>query len=566
MVRDRRRLAAIVSADVAGYSRLMGRDESGTLASLKTLLRELIDPKIAEYDGRTVKSMGDGLLLEFPSVVDAVRCAIDVQRGMAERNVGVPLERQLQFRIGINVGDIIIEGEDIFGDGVNVAARLQGLAEPGGICVSRVVRDQVLDKLSFAFEELGPQQVKNIARPVEVYRVALRNEPLPTTAQGRQPTPTVKWRWIGAGIVLVLLLGGTTGWYVLAHRDSRTAAASVAPAFSIVVLPFDTPGRAAADEPAARDATLSLTEAIGKRLSYAWVISPRLAATYRGKANDPRAVGRELNVRYVVEGELRHAGDRVSLTANLIDASTATQVWTHRAEVADAKTAASALTVPPQLVSGLLEALSRAEIRRVAKQAPAAASAMDVVIRAWAVELNGRSPLDQRLEARKLYGEALRIDPNLVMALLGRAGTSLEVARLDPRADRDALLREADQLTNRALALDADDPRVWEERGWVLVQQRRLEESLTAFREALRLGPNRSRTIHDIAIVMIWSGRAEESLAWIDKALEYESGGGLPPYTSGNAVPASCWGAMKTPSQHARNRQRWVVMCTRMFT
>ena len=173
MARDHRRLAAIVSLDVAGYSRLMGSDDSGTLAALKAHRRELIDPKINEYGGRIVKTTGDGLLLEFPSVVDAVRCAVDVQRGMAERNEGIAPDRRLDFRIGINVGDIIIDGDDIFGDGVNVAARLQALSEPGGICVSRVVRDQVLDKLSFAFEDLGAQQVKNIARPVDVFRVDL---------------------------------------------------------------------------------------------------------------------------------------------------------------------------------------------------------------------------------------------------------------------------------------------------------------------------------------------------------------------------------------------------------
>ena len=171
MARDQRRLAAIVSADVVGYSLLMGRDDSATLAGLKAHRQQLIDPKIAEYGGRIVKTTGDGLLLEFPSVVDAVRCAVDVQRGMAERNAGVPPEQRIEFRIGINVGDIIIDGEDIFGDGVNVAARLQTLAEPGGICVSKVVRDQVLDKLSFAFEDLWAQQVKNITRPVEAYRV-----------------------------------------------------------------------------------------------------------------------------------------------------------------------------------------------------------------------------------------------------------------------------------------------------------------------------------------------------------------------------------------------------------
>src|SRR6202162_746727 len=186
MARDQRRLAPCAPADVAGYSLLMGRDDSATLAGLKAHRQELIDPKIAEYGGRIVKTTGDGVLLEFPSVVDAVRCAVDIQRGMAERNAGVPPEQRIDLRIGINVGDIIIDGDDIFGDGVNVAARLQTLAEPSGSCVSRVVKDQGLDKLSFAFEDLGSQQVKNIIRPVEAYRVDLGSVALQTLSAGRR--------------------------------------------------------------------------------------------------------------------------------------------------------------------------------------------------------------------------------------------------------------------------------------------------------------------------------------------------------------------------------------------
>ena len=175
--RVERRLAAILAADVAGYSRLMGADEEGTLAALKAIRRELADPKIKEHRGRIVKTTGDGLLLEFASVVDAVRCAVEVQREMAERNTGVPPDRRIEFRMGINVGDIIRDGRDIYGDGVNIAARLEALAKPGGICVSRVVRDQVRDKLDFGFEDLGEQQVKNIARPIRVHRVVLGERP-----------------------------------------------------------------------------------------------------------------------------------------------------------------------------------------------------------------------------------------------------------------------------------------------------------------------------------------------------------------------------------------------------
>src|SRR5262245_59230576 len=203
MARDQRRLAAIVSADVAGYSRLMGRDESGTLSALKTHRRRLIDPKIAEYGGRIVKTTGDGLLLEFPSVVDAVRCAVDVQRGMAERNSALPDDRRIEFRVGINVGDIIIDGDDIFGDGVNVAARLQSLAEPGGICTSKVVRDQVQDKLNFTFEDLGEKDVKNIARPLEVYRVEIGADDTSVRARRRARWPRRGLGlWIGGGALV----------------------------------------------------------------------------------------------------------------------------------------------------------------------------------------------------------------------------------------------------------------------------------------------------------------------------------------------------------------------------
>src|SRR5271167_2657610 len=237
LARDHRRLAAIVSADVVGYSLLMGRDDSATLAGLKAHRRELIDPKIAEYAGRIVKTTGDGLLLEFPSVVDAVRCAVDVQRGMAERNTGVPSEKRIEFRIGINVGDIIIDGDDIFGDGVNIAARLQTLAEPGGICVSRVVRDQVLDKLSFAFEDLGPQEVKNIARPVEVYRVDLGTEALQTPSPGRRRWQRLMrgpWWWFAAGVT-ALGAAGIAVWALPQFWKAPTPAPTPSP-YSIAIL------------------------------------------------------------------------------------------------------------------------------------------------------------------------------------------------------------------------------------------------------------------------------------------------------------------------------------------
>ena len=285
MARDQRRLAAIVSADVAGYSRLMGQDESGTLTALKAHRREVIDPKIAEYGGRIVKTTGDGLLLEFPSVVEAVRCAVDVERGIAHRNMDVPPERRIEFRVGINVGDIILDGEDIYGDGVNIAARLQALAEPGQICVSKNVRDQVLDKLSFAFEELGAQRVKNIARPIEVYRIldgarGATAQPQGVVGSGgifSRITRGPRWSWLAAGVA-TLAIGGVTIWYV-SIQPKTAATLAGPPLMSVAVIPFTPASPNAEDEAFAERITQDTTSATGAAYAPGWS-SP--TASWRG--------------------------------------------------------------------------------------------------------------------------------------------------------------------------------------------------------------------------------------------------------------------------------------------
>jgi adenylate cyclase len=276
-----RRLAAILAADVAGYSRLMGADEEGTHERLQAHLRELVEPKIKEHRGRTVKNTGDGVLAEFWSVVDAVRCAAEIQRGMIDREPEVPDEQRIRFRIGINLGDVIAEGDDIFGDGVNVAARLEALAEPGGICVSGTVRDHVGDRLPYAFEDLGEQSVKNIARPVRVY--ALRSKviaalPAPNVA----PAPLI----------------------------SQPA---VAPRLSIVVLPFANLGNDPEQQYFADGITEDLTTDLS-RITGMFVISRNTAFTYQGKRVDTKQVGRELNVRYVLEGSVRRSGNQIPST------------------------------------------------------------------------------------------------------------------------------------------------------------------------------------------------------------------------------------------------------------
>jgi TolB-like protein/class 3 adenylate cyclase len=291
--RVERRLTAILAADVVGYSRLMGAEEEGTLAALKAIRRELVDPRIVEHRGRIVKTTGDGLLVEFASVVDAVRCAVDVQREMAERNIGVPAETRIEFRVGINLGDIISDGDDIFGDGVNIAARLETLAEPGGICVSRVVRDQVRDKLALVFDDMGEQQVKNIARPVRAHRI--RIDAVAAATPTAAPPPT------------------------LALPDKP----------SLAVLPFQNMSGDPEQEYFADGMVEEIITALS-RIRWLFVIARNSSFTYKGQAVDVKQVGRELGVRYVLEGSVRKGGGRVRITAQLIDASDGTHLWADR--------------------------------------------------------------------------------------------------------------------------------------------------------------------------------------------------------------------------------------------
>ena len=293
--RAERRLAAILATDVVGYSRLMGGDEEGTLAALKSLRKSLIDPKIAEYRGRIFKTTGDGALVEFASTVDAVRCAIDIQRAMPERNADMPPDKKIEFRIGINVGDIIVDGDDIFGDGVNVAARLESISEPGGICISNIVHQQVSGRVEASFADLGDQNLKNIARPVRAYRIVLKQ----------------------------------------ARAEAAAASATAPAAFaspdkpSIAVLPFQNmSGDAEQDyfcDGLVEDIITTLSKLTGLR-----VIARNSSFVYKGRAVDIREAAKQLGVRYVLEGSVRKSGNRIRITAQLIDAMDGAHLWAER--------------------------------------------------------------------------------------------------------------------------------------------------------------------------------------------------------------------------------------------
>jgi class 3 adenylate cyclase/TolB-like protein len=533
LARDHRRLSAIVSADVVGYSRLMGRDEGGTLARLKAHLRDLIDPKIAEYGGRTVKSMGDGLLLEFPSVVDAVRCSVDVQRGMAERNAGIPEDDQIRFRVGINVGDIIIDGDDIFGDGVNVAARLQTLAEPGGICVSRAVRDHVLDKLSFAFEELGAQQVKNIARPIEVFRihdapdghvVPVRASPLART----RLTLRRNWRAAVAAAVVVAAACVALWTFVLqpqlAPDATRAARAGPRPFRSIAVLPFTAASNTAEEERLARDLTREFTGLVGKRMSLVngLVVSHGLVQQYSQQTTDPRKLGTALNVRYVLEGEVRQKGEVRELAVTLVDAVDGTHLWQAHEDLPAGDPADALARLALKLVVPIHEA-TRKEVAGLPKadQEKWALMFRFQDLPRNAPDVGGRTA--SASERQRLLEEALRLDPNFVFGLIQLQGVLRDRLLYEPE-HRGELLKQLEDVSARAVALAGNDARVLNQRAGLLGAQGNWTAALATNDKARRLDPFSPTTTFERGWLLNYAGRPGEALA--EAARAKELGGG----------------------------------------
>ncbi len=530
MARDQRRLAAIISADVVGYSLLMGRDDSATLAGLKAHRRELIDPKIAEYGGRIVKTTGDGLLLEFPSVVDAVRCAVDVQRGMAERNVSVPPEQRIELRIGVNVGDIIIDDDDIFGDGVNVAARLQTLAEPGGICVSRVVRDQVLDKLSFAFDDLGSQEVKNIVRPVEVFRVDLGSETLPSASPGRR-----RWqrmtrgprRWIATG-VLALGVASIMAWLLpqswtagIVSKSSPTAVISDAGPLSIVVLPFQNLTGDANQEYVADGLTASLTADLS-RIREAFIVNAATAFAYKDKPVTAQQVGRELGVHFVLQGSVQRNGTKIRVNAQFADTTSNAQLWSENFEgdqsdlfaLQDRVTTIVGNSIGREMV---IVAARDSETR---KSSPKIA---DLILRAKALELKPRTLKNEQQE-EDLYRQALALDPNSARVMVYLAG-SLTLQPDNFGSQMDESVREKKYVEGRDLALkarelDPDNPRVYTVLGIYALNHGDFHGARRANETLLSLEPKNPSVYVNLAKVFIAEGEPKRAIELLTQAIQ----------------------------------------------
>ncbi|WP_050401014.1 adenylate/guanylate cyclase domain-containing protein [Bradyrhizobium embrapense] len=468
-----RRLAAVLAADVAGYSRLMGADEVGTLSALKVLRRDLVDPEIAAHKGRIVKTTGDGVLVEFASSVDAVTCAITIQRRMADRAPG-GADPQLQYRIGINIGDIIVDFDDIFGDGVNVAARLEGIAEPGGICVSSSVYEQVRGKVNVDFVDRGEQNLKNICHPTRAYTVCPR------------------------------------------ESHARRAATSVsAPRLSVVVLPFTIFGEDPAHERFADGLTESLTTDLS-RINGSHVVARNTAFSFKGESVDVRALGRDLNVRYALEGSVQSGSNRLRVNVQLIDAATGNHLWAERFD----KPVADPFDMQDEIVARLANALSTQLIAAEARRAEAQLQpdVMDLYLQGVAGRNRGPTP-EHLASAKGFFERALALEPDNVEALVGTAYVEAISAGSFVADDRIERLSLAEAALVRALSLVPDHAQAHMVLGFVQISTNRAAQGIAECQQSLSLDRNLAAAHAWIGIAKVYMGRADETEAHIREAL-----------------------------------------------
>jgi TolB-like protein/class 3 adenylate cyclase len=519
-----RRLAAILAADVVGYSRLIRGDEAGVLAVLKNHREQLIEPKVAAYRGRIVKLMGDGLLIEFPSAVEAVRCAVEIQQMIGQLNVDIPEEKRIAYRVGINIGDIVVERHDIFGDGVNLAARLEGLAEPNGICLARNVFNEVKDKLDLTIEDMGEHDVKNIDEPLAVYRVVLDDKAAAlSTPVARRSARQRDRRWIVASAVgFALAIGGVLWWQPWAPNVEPAQVEKVVQPLpeklSIAVLPFDNMSADPEQEYLADGMTEDLITDLA-RISGLLVIARNSTFVYKGRSVDVREVAEQLNVHFVVEGSVRKAGGRIRINAQLIDAETGTHVWADRydRELTDVFDLQD--EVRGRIVAALQVKLTPAEEERLANHLTDNPEAYDAYLRAQQQESFFNKEANQ--ESLRLFERALELDPAFVAAM-GKLATGHTVAAetgwsTDP-AKSMALARS---LAEKAVEMDDSSP----EAHWAVARVFSRPEifdggrAVASLQKAIALDPNYADGHAMLANMMHFMGRAEEGLGHIETAM-----------------------------------------------
>src|SRR5450631_940486 len=522
----KRRLAAILAADVVGSCRMIGIDEEGTLAQLKALRKTLFDPKITDHRGRIVKNTGDGALVEFASVVDAVRCADEIQRCMAEQNTDVPQNKRIEFRIGIHVGDIIIEDDDIFGDGVNIAVRLEGIAEPGGVNISDDAHRQIRGKVEITLEDMGSRSLKNIAEPMRVWRVRIGRSSWPAMLT-KPPTETAQ---------------------PLALPDKP----------SIAVLPFANMSGDPEQEYFADGMVEEITTALS-RFQGLFVIARNSSFTFKGKAVDIKEVGRRLGVRYVLEGEVRKASGKVRITGRLIEAATGTHIWADRFERDMTDIFALQDDVTLAIVSAIQPKLFQAEIALASRRRPEDLTAYDLFLRA--IQQAVRSTRESLAEALRLVQRALELDPGFAAAAALAGECHMENVFRSYAIDTQFERREAVRLMRLALSLDDHDPdtlataasisallvgdceaeiemadravalnpnsfHIWNRRGWVYKIAGQPEEAIRSFERAMRMSPVDPQlysTLTGMGFAFIELRRFDEAIVAGKKALRQNS-------------------------------------------
>jgi adenylate cyclase len=507
-----RKLAAILSADVKGYSRLMGDDEVATVRTI-TDYRESIATAVSRHGGRVVDAPGDNVLAEFASVVDAVQCAVEIQRELGARNAALPMSRQMQFRIGINLGDVIVEGPRLYGDGVNIAARLESLAEGGGVCLSGPAYDQVEGKLPHVYEFLGEHTVKNIARPVRVYRLRLTPGAGPAPEARSAPRSVRRRRVVVGGIGLLLLAGIGAGWWW--WRVSVSSGRLPLPDRpSVAVLPFTNLSQDPAQEYFSDGVTEDLITGLSK-VSGLFVIARNSVFTYKGKPVKIRDVGRDLGVRYVLEGGVQRSGSRVRITAQLVDAGTGYHVWAERydREVRDIFAVQDEVT--QRIVRALAVKLSAVEQGRLARPA-ADPEAYDLVLRGE--EERRRTTRESNAEARRLFVKALDLDPEFARAYAGLSWAHLQSWQFLWSADPESLER-ARELAERAISLDDTMASGHALLAQIYLWKKQHDRAIAEAERAIAVAPNNADGYETLAEVLGWVGRPQESLKAIQHAM-----------------------------------------------
>jgi adenylate cyclase len=517
-----RKLAALLSADVEGYSRLMGVDEAATVHTL-TVYRAVIQTFVQQHRGRVVDSPGDNLLAEFASVVDAVQCAVAIQRELSVRNTALPLQRRMKFRIGINLGDVIVDGERIYGDGVNIAARLESLAEGGGICIAGSVYEQVKTKLALGYEDMGLQAVKNIAEPVRVYR--MREEPRTTVALGSQRTPRAPTLWRRRAMIavgLIALVGGGVGiWQLVARPLSPWPTKP-----SIAVLPFVNMSGDSEQEYFSDGMTEDLITELS-RLDGLMIIARNSAFTYKGKAVKPEQVSRELGVRYMLEGRVRKANNRIRITVQLVDGTTGYHVWAQSYDRDSNDIFAVQGEIARMITRALEVRLTMAEEKHIGSPYTTSAQAWELFMRG--TERYRRFTPKDNAEARVLFEKAIALDRKFARAYANLAATHRQDWILAWTQNRDDSERLAYENAEKAVELAREEPEpkpslpyALEQRGFVELYKEHLEAASAAAKEALSRSPNYADGYALAAHVLIFQGKPDEALQKTQEAINLD--------------------------------------------